>query len=336
MMRHFSILVLIILLISCKKEEELLPGSFVTDFVGMADMVSEGGVDYQKQLYFDLSSGELKASNFRNAWDIALGCDLSNPNIYVNPAMNQSVAATGSTDFTAIYDPSDYKFEFERADRYHTSSWISRDLSAGQAQQEVFLIDLGNDFSNQSRGYVKLQVLTIEDKGYRILISDLDNQNTKEIYHELDPAYNFMFLSVDHPDSLLSLEPIKEDWDLQFTKYMERLYDGSDTLDYSVTGCMINPYQTTAYYDTISSLDSSISYASLRIEDVDIQQLSTKQNTIGHEWKRFDLDAGSFLVNSNMNFFIRDESGIIYRFRFTGFYNSSGQKGGVSFEYLPL
>ncbi|MDZ7846142.1 MAG: hypothetical protein U5L96_04945 [Owenweeksia sp.] len=51
-------------IVSCQKEEPRLQGQFITDQVGRADMLSEGGVNYQKQLYFDLSSGELKALEF--------------------------------------------------------------------------------------------------------------------------------------------------------------------------------------------------------------------------------------------------------------------------------
>lgn len=335
-MRIIAIVLMAVSLVACQKEEELLPGRFLTDQIGQVDMVSEGGVDYQMQLYFDLSSGTLKASNKRDEWDLAIGCDMAQPNLYVNPAMGLSVAATSSTDFSTVFDPSLFNFEFERSGRYYVKGWMSEDLQGGQAGQEVFIIDLGRDLSNQARGFKKVQIVLLESDAYTLRISDMDNSNLKEVKVAVDPTVNYLFMSFDDPETILELEPAKDEWDLYFTKYMERLFDGTDTLDYSVTGCMINPTYTTAYLDTISSQDSTISYSSLRIEDVDENQLSSRQNGVGHEWKYFDLDVGTYLVRSNMNYFIRDNSNTTYRLHFTGFYNNEGQKGGVSFEYLPL
>lgn len=336
MMRIYAILLMVFSLFSCAKEEPLLPGRFLTDQIGQADMVSRDGVDYQMQLYFDMSSGLLKASNVRDEWDLGFGCDISQPNLFVNSAMNISVAATGSSDFNATYDPASFNFKFERSGQYFTRGWLSEDLNGGQAAQQVYILNLARDLNNRRRGYVKLQIVRLEADAYVMQIANLDNNNRKELRLVIDESYNNLFLSLNEPDTILKLEPLKEEWDLHFTKYMERLYDGTDTLDYSVTGCMINPTQTSAYYDTFSSVDSTISYASLRLEDVDENLLSSQQNVIGHEWKYFDLDAGTYLVRSNMNFFVRDNESTTYRLRFTGFYNQEGQKGGVTFEYLPL
>ena len=336
MTRVLKIVLIGILLMACEKEEELLPGRFLTDQIGQADMYSRNGVDYQMQLYFDMSSGSLKASNRRDAWDLALGCDMDRPNAFVNPAMSISLAATGSTDFSQLFNTGDYDFQYERARHFFTRGWISDDLSQGHSGQQVYLINLGRTLDNQSRGFKKLQVVSLDEKGYNLKVADLDNSNLSEVRIDVNPAYNHQYISLENPDSILTLEPPTQEWDLHFTKYMERLYDGSDTLDYSVTGCLINPSQTVAYFDTISSLDSTISYNSLRIEDVDESQLSNRQDVLGHEWKYFDLDAGAYLVRSNRNFFIRDNTGTTYRMRFTGFYDNEGNKGSVTFEYLPL
>lgn len=336
MIKKFSIVAVLVILLACEKEEDLLPGRFLTDQVGQADMISRNGVDYQMQLYFDMSSGTLKASNRRDAWDLALGCDMDNPNAFVNPAMTLAVATTGSTDFGQTFNPSDYEFKYERSYRFFTRGWMSEDMQKGNSGKQVFLVDMGRTINNQSRGYKKIQVVSLDDKGYDLKISDLNNSHLVETRIDVNSNYSHLYISLEKPDSVMQLEPPRDDWDLHFTKYMERLFDGSDTLDYSVTGCMINPYMTQAYFDTISSLDSTVSYASLRLEDVDETQLTDRQDVIGHDWKYFDLDAGAFLVHGNRNFFVRDNTGTTYRMRFTGFYDNSGNKGAVSFEYLPL
>jgi hypothetical protein len=319
-----------------EKDDTLLPGRFLTDQIGQVDMVSRNGEDYRMQLYFDMSTGTLKASNQRDAWDLALGCDMSKPNAFVNPAMTLAIAATGSTNFTQNYFPSDYEFRYERSNRFFTRGWMSEDMQNGTSGRQVYLVDMGRTINNQNRGYKKIQIVSLDDKGYDLKISDLDNSGLLETRIEVDGNYNHLYISLEKPDSVMQLEPPRNEWDLHFTEYMERLFDGSDTLDYSVTGCLINPYRTQAYFDTISSLDSSVGYTSLRLEDVDETRLTSRQDVIGHDWKYFDLDAGAFLVRTNWNYFVRDNGGATYRMRFTGFYDNSGNKGAVSFEYLPL
>ncbi|MDZ7846141.1 MAG: hypothetical protein U5L96_04940 [Owenweeksia sp.] len=150
-----------------------------------------------------------------------------------------------------------YNFEYERAHHFYHQGWMQRDFSAsGNPSGEVFLIDLGLNFHNQKRGYRKLQILNYNNGTYTLKIADLNGQNEKEFEVKTDSRYNYQFISFTKPKEVLSLEPPKEAWDLHFTKYMERLWDGADTLDYSVTGALLNPHFTRAYQDTLLSQDS--------------------------------------------------------------------------------
>lgn len=316
-------------------DEEALPGTFITEQIEEADLYSAGGVDYQRQLYFDLSSNQLKAQNRRDAWDIALSAQKGKPNLFVNPAMLVSVAGTGSRDFSQRFDPNDYKFEYERADVFYERGQIMKRWQNPAQASEVFLINRGRNFENQERGYQKLQCLAYENGQYRLRLADLDNSNQKELTLTLDDRFNYQFVNLDHPDSLLSLEPPKAEWDLLFSRYMERLFDGSDTLDYSVTGVLTNPYGTAAYA-VDSSLSDSLPFSRLSLAEVEPDRFQQGPAAIGHDWKRFDLDAGVFTVDPKRYFFVRDAGEQIYRLRFTGFYSDEGRKGAVRFEYLPL
>ena len=153
---------------------------------------------------------------------------------------------------------------------------------------------------------------------------------------QTENTYNYQFIALADPQELLSLEPPKEEWDLYFTKYMERLWDGTDTLDYSVTGCLINPHQVTAYLDSVSYRDTTFKYEDLTLEDVNENLLTTRQDIIGHDWKYYSIDAGAYSVYDFKNYFVKDVADQIYRLHFTGFYDNEGHKGGVTFEYLAL
>lgn len=331
---YFSV---ILLLSSCFKEDELLPGLPVSEEVGRADMVSQGGVDYLKQLYFDLSSNELKATNNRDAWDLAFSCENGQPNIFTNTAMLAQVAATGSTDFNENFNPDDHDFEFERVERFYHQAWIGKDFDVqNQPNGEVFIINLGRNLQNRPRGYKLLQVLAYDGSSYSLQVSDLDHTNKQEFSVAVDDRYNYVYVSLSNPSEVQIFEPPKTDWDLLFTKYMQRLYDGEDTVDYSVTGCLINPYLTEAALHTPALEDSTLSFTSITLADVIDSSFSTRTDAIGHEWKYFDLDLSRFLVRNNHFYVVRDSEAHAYKLHFTGFYDQAGNKGAVEFIYLPL
>jgi hypothetical protein len=321
---------------SCFKEDEILDGQLIYNRIAEADLVSEPGKDYQNQLYFDLSSGELKAQNNREAWDFGFSCDATNPNIFTNSSLLMSVAATGSSDFSASFNPDDYEFNFERINKYQQKAWITYDFENTIPLNQVFIIDMGRDLNNQSRGFKLLQIQSFDGSAYRIKISDLDHSDNSEINVPINSTYNNLFVSASNPNTVLTLEPAKEEWDLFFTRYMERLTDSIDTLDYSVTGCLLNPYQTKAYFHEESYRDETVNYSNLNRNYIVESSYITNTNTIGHDWKWFDLDQSTFTVLDKKSYFIKDLEGIDYKLRFTGFYNAQGQKGAVSFMYLPL
>lgn len=321
---------------SCEKDEDLLPGHYSADMPGYANLVSEGGVDYQMQVYFDLSSGENKAVNKRDVWDLALGCDASNPNLFVNASMLQSVAATGSTDFNSSYDPANFSFDYERAKRFYRSGRMMKGWNGTNADQQVFIIDLGKTMTNQARGYKLFQVTSFDGQTYTVKLSNLDHSNLQEVKIPMNSASTHVYISFADVTSVLNLEPPKDEWDILFTKYMERLFDGADTLDYSVTGALINPYKTMAYFHEESYADSTWSYSDLSAQDIDYARYSLRPDVIGHDWKYYDLDAGAYTAIPAKNYFVKDAEDKNYRLHFTGFYDEMGRKGGISFEYLQL
>lgn len=340
MNRVIVLLLTITILSSCKKEEEKLPGRYLSDSIGYSDMVSEGGIDYRKQVYFDLSTNQNKASHDRDAWDFGFGCDPNHPNIFVNPSMLMRVAPTGSFDFNEALKPLNFidSLEYERSTKFYRKGRLNKDFdNSFQPNGQVYLIDLGLDLNNQARGYKKLMIVAFDQITYTIRISNPDHSNVEEFIVAIDTSYNNKYISLKDIGNQLELEPPKREWDLLFTKYMERLFDGVDSIDYSVTGCLLNPHNTQAYRHELSEKDTTIGFYSLNSSDINKSECSNQLNIIGHNWKYFDLNSsGRFLIVPNRNYFILDSRGSNYRFRFTGFYGSTGNKGAISFEYLEL
>jgi len=333
-MKKFAIIVLgVWSLLACEREKEtLLPGRFVDVLVGEADMLTTPTADYQQQVYYDLSSNAVKSSNLRNVWDLALASE-PEPNLVVNSGMLMAVAATGNLDFEENFQPDDYSFEFERARNFYRKGRLKQDFNAQQEPAgQVYLLDMGRDFDNQERGYYKLQILDYQAGEYTLKLAALSGGETYTLRLSPDDRYNYQFIHFGDPEQLLSLEPPRAEWDMVFGRYLERLFDGSDTLDYSVTGVLLNPYQTEAY-----QLDSATAgFSALDLSAVQMEEFTVRSTAIGHDWKSFSLDNNSFSVNARQYYLVKDEAGQIFKLRFTGFYSPEGRKGAVTFEYLPL
>ncbi len=321
---------------ACKEEEELLEGRFLTDQIGEASMVGSNEADYQMQVYYDLSTNQARASHLRDAWDLGFSCETNNPNAFINSAMLQSIAPTGKTDFFASYSASDYDFFFENPAQFYEEGILAQDFAQGAAQGEVFIINLGRDLKNQRRGHKLLKFNSFESGVYRFMVADLNQANLQEFEIKSDSRYNNVYVSFAQGDSTLLLEPPKEDWDLLFSRYMTKLFDGSDSLDYSVTGCLLNPYLVEAYQFEAFEQDTTFSWSMVTINEVEYGRLSVRADVIGHDWKSFSLETSSFTINKRNVYFIKDPDEILYRFRFSGFYDQNGNKGNVLFEYLPL
>lgn len=183
---------------------------------------------------------------------------------------------------------------------------------------------------------IKLKVLNSNENSYTIQFADFDNPDIKEATIEKDDTYNNVYISLANPNKILVLEPPKQDWDLLFTRYMERLFDGQDTLDYSVTGALLNPFHTQAAFYEKSYHNDSLNFEDLTYDDLNAAEFTSKTAAIGHDWKYYDLETEEYTVLKDKIYFIVDNKGLNYKLHFTGFYDEAGNKGSVTFEFLQF
>ena len=134
-----------------------------------------------------------------------------------------------------------------------------------------------------------------------ILASNYDNKGF--IYYSLDD------------NILLDREPPLSDWDITFTKYITDV----QSTPYSVTGVLSNEGIEVAQADGIQSPLSYTNYSS-HVFQSDI-------NTIGYDWKTFQ---GTYVLDTERCFFIRDYDQNIWRLFFTNFDGMS--TGNIEFN----
>ena len=324
-MKHtiYGILAFALLLSGCLQDEAPIPkrepGDVESAMVAM-------GVDYDNQLYYDLETGLVVTQNIKTDWDLAFGNSLEDHFIYLNGSRAMFAGQTDSDDFSETPDPAAVDLRADVPSGNSDSTAFRHLINIGQ---RVGVVDLGRDLSGTPVGQFKMQVIEHDLTGWRIRVGELADPvgNEVTVSHGL-ASRNFRFFQYASRE-VLDIEPPQNDWDLWFTQYMERLPFNGDTLDFLVTGVLINPYNVGVAEDDLAEFDDITRDYAERLD------YETFRNAIGYDWKRYDFDLGH-IVNPLKVYVIRDTEGAYYKLRFIDFYNDDGDKGHPLFEYQRL
>ncbi len=129
----------------------------------------------------------------------------------------------------------------------------------------------------------------------------------------------FIHYSIDSM-KIQDREPVKDDWDMLFTKY----YDY--TIPYSVTGVLINDDHILAQEVRESGMDQSTHQSYVDTS------FTSNISEIGSDWKKFDMDAMAYVLNDTVVYYLKTDDGdpttnsAYYKIYFTGFTGSSEGK----------
>ncbi|MCE5305013.1 hypothetical protein LLG34_04885 [bacterium] len=301
----------------------------------------EMGSLYPNQVFYSLESNSVVSSNLFMDWDIEFSCIPDTFAIKLNGARMMRVLNTHKVKFDEISandtagiatDSWQYDNPAGVLDSTAIGTWWE-ELKPNEAisKQEIYIIDRGTNERGKHTGFLKFQILGLENNTYYVRFSNLDGSNDVQIEIPINPSKNFIQLSFNDSGKVLSIEPDYNQWDLLFTRYSELLYtnDGVPTW-YGVTGALINSRLVKAILDTSKPFDE-ITY-----QDVKSLQLSNKLNVIGSDWKWYDLSKGVYSVLPNKVYIIQSVNGFIYKLHFVAFYNDKGVKGYPKFDFQKL
>lgn len=300
-----------LLLVACEQTE--LPidpfdrGNVTTVEVAM-------GANYETQVWYDLGNQEVVSTNSRFDWDLAFGCADSVERIWLNTSLVMMASPTGSNDFTAVTE--DVGLEY--APDHPSGNMDSMAFAGWKGDEEVWLIDLGYTVDGTSRGKRKVQISVNENKEYVLRYAELSGAGEKTVIVGKDDRFNWLAFSFK-TENTLEIEPPKEQYDLCFTTYTNVFYD--PYLPYSVSGVLLNSYRTNALRDIEHP------FTALNLSLVAQSDFSNQSNTIGYDWKYYDLGESAFTVFPEINFIVTDSEGFFYKLHFLDFYNNNGIKG---------
>ncbi len=303
------------------------PGEIPIEPVDRGDAIItqlELGPSYDKQLYFDLGTNSLIAENDKNHWDVAFIQENGKYRIVANDSRGGKIAYAQNNAFEDAISLSDLNWNYDYPSGHLDSTAAGNYLdSAG-----FYIMDLGLNTDGSNIGRRKFKVDTIDATHYSVRIGTLNGAIDTTITVEHDVNTNLTCISLRN-FSQEAIEPMKEDWDLQFTQYMHLFITDSSFTPYLVTGVLLNRYEVTA-----ASLDSVL-FEDISRENALSVQYYDNIDRIGYDWKYYDFDEG-FVILPNRNYLIKDQEDRYFKLRFLNFYNSLGEKGAPEFEFQEL
>lgn len=289
---------------------------------------------YDTQTWYSLKDKAVVSHNSFLDWDLGFESTGTGHHIILNSSRFMYAGNTGSADFygittnisdTMIYDDSNGDLS-----KTAIGSWADfTDPATPVFPKNVYIINLGSDNNGAPYGLRKVVFENFADNIYTIHFSNLDGTDEHTFQIPADPERSFTLFSFNNGGSTAPIQPVNTSWDLCLTQYSTILFDDNDVATpYLVRGVYLNTAGTTA------AADSTNSFNNITAADIGSYTFSSAQDVIGYSWKDYKND--SYKINPAIFYIIRDQTGIYYKLKFTGFYNRSGARGYPSFQVIEL
>ncbi|MBP6390748.1 MAG: T9SS type A sorting domain-containing protein [Flavobacteriales bacterium] len=161
----------------------------------------------------------------------------------------------------------------------------------------LFVIKLANGT------FKKIRIDALATGSYTFTWADVDgaNEQTASLDKAAYADKNFAYYSLEN-SAALDREPVNTTWDLLFTKYTTFI-----PTPYGVSGVLSNKYITSLRVD---GLDPSLA-------DWTSAPFDTVINTIGYDWKTFNMQTFQYEYDQDLTFFVQDQAGSIWKLLFT-------------------
>lgn len=284
------------------------------------------GEDYETQVYFSLTSGQVAFNKYRD-WDLAFTTGAEQSELWMNGGKGTLIYASGKTDFATVIDKNTIP---ANAWVYDNPSGLSGESGLGLLADkghigEVLVVNDGDG------NYYKVQVTAASATAYNLVIAPIAATTGTAVTLTKDDKYNYVYYSFSK-GAEVQVEPEKTKWDLLFTRYRHVYYkyneDGSDML-YAVNGVLTNPYKTESGDDSLKAYD----FNAFSLTDAEAFTLHPNVDVIGFDWKTVNINTSQYTVNPKSVFVIKDQQGVLWKMHFVNFYDAQGKKGNPQFEY---
>lgn len=309
-----------------------------------------GGPNEGNQVYVDLSSESAVLAQ-RDSWD--LGFYNGNEfRVALNGSIYMATAALTEIDIDAVTeaDVSGLQAEvavgtfnpintaYVDAPNGNILETAINEVSDTDSENPVYLLNLGYEvgtatatvgsveIAGNHRGWKKIRILKT-GSDYVLQYADLNDTSHQEITISKNSTYNFNHFSFN-TNTLVDVEPQKEKWDICFSVFTNVLpgagsYGFSDFVFHNRKGNVKSYKVETADF----------AYDDFALANVIESNFLEDQTTIGSDWRSV-FDGGS--VSDDRFYIIKDSNDNLYKLKFLGLTNNTGERGYPEFQYKLL
>jgi hypothetical protein len=278
------------------------------------------GAGYASDIYYSFQNGEV-SSVVRTNWDIAfytltwsagiMTNDGNGVQLYLYPTDDTSgwnvVDTAGLSTWPVLYNSvEDWEIgAFNRHELGHPDyGWgVYNTITHNVVGDSIYILKLGNGTFKKLQIIEKISI----QNDYYFKYANLDG--TDEVNEMVDCSgyedKNFVYYSLAD-EAIVDREPVSESWDILFTKYMGELEGG---IPYPVTGVLNNLNVPANRFDQVGP----------DFEDYTSVSMDTARSPIGFDWKYFDMNTFSYVVEDSIAFFVMDRNKDVYKLVFSVF-----------------
>jgi len=293
------------------------------------------GPGYTNEVYYSMQNGVIQTGP-RATWDIAFRTSKRSSSILINDGSGvvlytypkadttgwASVDTTGLSGWTPMYnDPTDWENgAFSRNAQGHPDyGWGKyNDVTHNLKGDSLFVIKLRDGSFRKLWIVKKLSAADI----YTFRYAKLDGTEEYNVTEDLNSVIQTDFSGYSlQTNQRVSFEPLKNTWDILFTKYMSVQSNGTP---YLVTGVLSNDSVRTKKFYPVN----------LNYDDFGVGVWDSTRSSIGWNWKVFDMGSFTYKVVDSTVYFMKPVKGDIYKLIFTAFAGSS--TGLVKFDQAKI
>ena len=316
------------------KNKILLLFFIFTYFSSISQTTISLNPSYVNQSFYSMANGEV-ANVSNNDWDIAFSLQSMGASIRTNDGMGVELYTYSAGDISSWSSINSTSTSMVNSPLYNSdTSWSgafdnhqTSSMDLGWGIYSVFTHHVTGDsihiIKTLNGNWKKLIIESLASGIYTFKYANLDGTN--EVLQTIDKSNysskNYVYYSLDQ-DLVMDREPLSTDWDITFTKYIAQIPFQQSVMAYGVTGVLHNNGIEAIEVNNITNPNTYSNYTA--------HTFQTNINTIGYQWKSYDMSSSSYLIDPNTCFFIKDHSSNIYRIVFTAFGGSSN--GDIQFN----
>ena len=283
---------------------------------------------YENQSFYSMVNGEILNTQ-NNNWDIAFSTDAFSSTIRINDGKGVELYTYPLGDTSAWNTIDNNSINILVNPMYNSdTSWELGAFDVNTTNGMDFGWGVYNLATHHIIGDSLFIIKTVDGNWKKLWLEKKVSGEYLFKYANLDGSnminqnvqasnYNdkrFIYYSLES-DLIIDREPILSDWDITFTKYITPVQG----MPYSVTGVLSNSGVEVAKVDNIPSPLTYTNYGA--------HNFTQEINSIGYDWKTF---SGTYVIDSDRLYFIRDYQQNIWRLVFTNFDGMS--TGNIEFN----